>query len=304
MNGLIELRDNLRKIYAEYGFILRPVCRFITALLFLVLLRNYCGFSGKACGPAVLLGLSGLCIFFDFGAVSFVCALFLTANLFMVSYSACLFAVVFFMLILMLYFGLRPGNGIILFLVPICCILRIPYLLPVILALSGGFSLILPGTIGCLAWFLISYYKENSAVLTKSVDPEVLAKEFMAFTEGVFMNTGVYVMLMSFILCMVTVYLIRRLEIDHSWTIAVISGTVITAFAVFLGNYYFDIETNVLVTAAGLLAALLGGLLYELIFFNVDYKAGEKLQFEDDDYYYYVKAIPKVKPYEESERRE
>lgn len=28
--------------------------------------------------------------------------------------------------------------------------------------------------------------------------------------------------------------------------------------------------------------------------FSVDYARSERLQFEDDEYYYYVKAIPKV----------
>jgi hypothetical protein len=28
--------------------------------------------------------------------------------------------------------------------------------------------------------------------------------------------------------------------------------------------------------------------------FNVDYSRTEKVQFEDDEYYYYVKAVPKV----------
>ena len=28
--------------------------------------------------------------------------------------------------------------------------------------------------------------------------------------------------------------------------------------------------------------------------FNLDYSRTEKVQFEDDEYYYYVKAVPKV----------
>ena len=28
--------------------------------------------------------------------------------------------------------------------------------------------------------------------------------------------------------------------------------------------------------------------------FNVDYSRTEKVQFEDDEYYYYVKAVPKI----------
>ena len=36
------------------------------------------------------------------------------------------------------------------------------------------------------------------------------------------------------------------------------------------------------------------GFLIEFLCFNLDYSRTEKVQFEDDEYYYYVKAIPKV----------
>ena len=35
-------------------------------------------------------------------------------------------------------------------------------------------------------------------------------------------------------------------------------------------------------------------LFLEVIFFSVDYSRTENVQFEDDEYYYYVKAVPKV----------
>ena len=34
-------------------------------------------------------------------------------------------------------------------------------------------------------------------------------------------------------------------------------------------------------------------LIVQFLFFNLDYSRTERLQFEDDDYYYYVKAVPK-----------
>ena len=32
----------------------------------------------------------------------------------------------------------------------------------------------------------------------------------------------------------------------------------------------------------------------QFLFFNLDYSRTERLQFEDDEYYYYVKAVPKA----------
>ena len=36
------------------------------------------------------------------------------------------------------------------------------------------------------------------------------------------------------------------------------------------------------------------GFIMEFFLFSVDYSRTERLQFEDDEYYYYVKAIPKI----------
>ena len=35
-------------------------------------------------------------------------------------------------------------------------------------------------------------------------------------------------------------------------------------------------------------------LVIQFLFFNLDYSRTERLQFEDDEYYYYVKAVPKA----------
>ena len=36
------------------------------------------------------------------------------------------------------------------------------------------------------------------------------------------------------------------------------------------------------------------GYLCQILFFSVDYSRTEYVQYEDDEYYYYVKAVPKI----------
>ena len=43
----------------------------------------------------------------------------------------------------------------------------------------------------------------------------------------------------------------------------------------------------------GNVVAILLGLVIEFLFMDLDYKRTERVQFEDDDYYYFVKAVPK-----------
>ena len=50
---------------------------------------------------------------------------------------------------------------------------------------------------------------------------------------------------------------------------------------------FFGVIVGTVVAAALMLVV-------EFFAFNVDYSRTEKVQFEDDEYYYYVKAVPKV----------
>lgn len=301
---MITLRDNLRKLYAEYGEYMRPVFRFLLAFFFLVVFKNTMCYNETFAKPLVLLGLSLLCAFMNTGCVSFVVFIYCLANMYSVSYAAFLFASVFFLLVLMLYFGMRPGKGLILSLVPVGFLLHVPYLCPVILGLLAGASSIIPCTLGVLSWFMIRYFSENAETLSRTSNIEQIAKEFLSFLENFLSNKELYVVIAAFVACILITWLLSRLSMDHAWTIAVLTGVLFLGVVIFAGNSWLGIETDVAEAVIGILTAILGGLLYEFLFFRLDYKASEHLQFEDDEYYYYVKAVPKAGDSTVSDRRE
>ncbi len=45
---------------------------------------------------------------------------------------------------------------------------------------------------------------------------------------------------------------------------------------------------------AGSAISVAVSLILEFLFYNLDYSRIERVQFEDDEYYYYVKAVPKI----------
>ena len=44
----------------------------------------------------------------------------------------------------------------------------------------------------------------------------------------------------------------------------------------------------------GIIIGAVAAYICKIVFFSVDYKRTEYVQYEDDEYYYYVKAVPKV----------
>lgn len=60
------------------------------------------------------------------------------------------------------------------------------------------------------------------------------------------------------------------------------------------GGLFLDVKSPVLPLIAGTIGAVLVALILEFFLFHVDYTRTEHLQYEDDEYYYYVKAVPKM----------
>ena len=90
------------------------------------------------------------------------------------------------------------------------------------------------------------------------------------------------------------VYLIHRLSVDYAWVIAIVVGTVAQLLVIFVGDFVFGVSVSAGTLIFGLLVSVVLAMIYNFFFFSVDYTCTEYVQFEDDDYYYYVKAVPKM----------
>ena len=303
MKWAIPLRDTLKKFYADYDFILRPVFRFLFCLLCLLLLKNRIGVNETVCKPLVILILAALSAVFPSGFISLECTLFVLANMFETSLAMFLLGTVLFLFIVFLYFGFRPGKGIMIMLIPLGFMLKIPYVFPVILGLSSGISAAVPVCIGVLVLKIIEYFSLQSASMVYTKNIETILSDLVVIVKDIFTDRSMYLTLIAFIVCIVAVTLISRLSMNHSWTISVLTGSALIAVVRIAGSAVLGLETDILFEVIAFLTAAAVSVLYELMIYAVDYRATEHLQFEDDDYYYYVKAVPKISS-DETERRE
>ena len=303
MRTILIIRDSLRKIYAGYDIFLRPVLKFALAFLMLYLLQSRVGFSSMLDRPVVIGACALLCAFFPFGFITFISGLFLLGNMYEVSYAMTLFTLVVLMMIFVLYYGFHPGTGIIISLVPLAFFFKIPYLVPLILGMSAGLASSVPAVLGVLVWFIVKYFADHAGTMQQAARSADMVEGFLGISETILKNEYMYIIMLAFVLCIVTVSLLSHSSMDHAWTIAVTAGTIVLAVVIFIGGASFD-SGSIGGDLAGLVVSFLLAFLYEYIFYCVDYQGTEHLRFEDDDYYYFVKAVPKVNPYDEDERRE
>ena len=146
---------------------------------------------------------------------------------------------------------------------------------------------------GVIAYYMIHFVCANDTVLSGMAEEEIAAR-FKFIVDGLLNNKEMVVTIVAFAVTLILVYLIRRLSIDYAWTIAMVAGAFVNVMVLLIGDLMFDTNVSIFGIIVGNICAFLITVVLQFFAFHVDYSRTEKVQFEDDEYYYYVKAVPKV----------
>ena len=293
MMGLLVFKEKLRRFYAKYNIYITPVIKFLVGFLAFFLINSNVGFMERLSNPLipVIMGLVASCI--PYGVTAFFAGCFAMGHISQVSMEAALIILVFMLVVMALYYGFRPGDGYLLLLTPMLFFFNIPYAVPLIMGLSGSLVSIVPASCGVCIYYIIMYVNQNAGVLAGGSMAET-AQRFIQIVKSVFGNELMWVMVIAFALAILVVYIIRNLSVDYAWSIAIVAGVITQLVAVFIGDFYYDLSLSVGAMVVGVLGSLALAFIYQFFVFAVDYSRTEYTQFEDDDYYYYVKAVPKI----------
>ena len=159
--------------------------------------------------------------------------------------------------------------------------------------LSGSFVSVIPVSCGVFVYYIIQYVKQNAGVLTNDASLDIILK-YGQIIKNMMSNSQMMLMIAACAGGIMVVYLIRMLSVDYAWHIAIVTGALVQLTVIFVGNFAFDIVMPVAELLVGTMISMVIAAVYNFMIFAVDYSRTEYLQFEDDEYYYYVKAVPKI----------
>ncbi len=293
MTGLLVLREQLKKICGKYEVYLVPIGKFFTALFTFIIINLNLGYMEKVAKFPLAIILALLCSFLPLNFIIFVAAALVLAHVYALSLECTLIVGILFLLMFLLYFRFSPGDTFVVLLTPICCALRIPYVIPLSMGLVGKPTSALSVGCGVGVYYILHYIKGCSSALT-TLDADGMASKFKYVIDGLLANKAMFVMMAAFAATIIVVYCVRRMNIDHSWTIAIIVGALTDILILFVGDLMFTTNISLIGTILGSVFAVAFVKGLQFFVFNVDYARTERVQFEDDEYYYYVKAVPKV----------
>lgn len=293
MGKVYEIREYLLKYYAKYSRYIDLGFRFILALLTFVFVNNHIGFMEILTNPAVTLGLSVLCTFLPVSMTAIIAAIVVIIQFFVVTPGVAIVSVLLFVVMFAMYFRFAPGKAVALLLTPIGFTMGLPIFVPIVFGLISGPIAVIPIAFGTIIFFLLSHVKAYASIIETVAETGIMG-QITSFTQQLLSNKEMWLTVLAFSICVLLVYSIRRLAIDYAWEIAVGSGALVYIIMMTFGHVLMDINISYAILIIGSVVSALIAIVFKFFVFSVDYTRTEHLQFEDDEYYYYVKAVPKV----------
>lgn len=293
MTTLLVAKQILMTLYGKYEVYITPLLKFLLALISLLLINSRLGYMESIDKLTVVLIVALMCSFMPMNFIVIMAALFTLLHLYSFSLECAAVVGAGFLLIFLLYLRFSPKDTLVVLLLPICFILKIPYVIPIAMGLIGTPASAVSVACGVMVYYMIHYVVQNVSVIASMADEETAAK-FKFIIDGLIGNKELVVTIIAFAITVILVYTIRRLSMDHAWTIAMAAGAVVNIMILLVGDLMFDTNVGLISVIFGTIISLLLTAVLQFFVFNVDYSRTEKVQFEDDEYYYYVKAVPKV----------
>lgn len=293
MTTLLVVKQYIKNFISKYEVYLKPLMKLILALASLMMINSKIGYMHRLDNISIVLIVALMCSFMPMNFIIFVAAVFTVLHLYALSLECAAIALVLFLVLFLLYFRFSPKDTLVVLLTPMCFVLKIPYAVPLTMGLIGTPASAISVGCGVIVSYLISYIADSATALS-GMDTEDIITKVRYIVDGLLNNKEMLLTIFAFAVTIMIVYLIKRMSINYAWTIAMIVGAIVDVMILLVGDLMFDTNVSIIGIIIGTVFSMLIAKVVEFFAFHVDYSRVEKVQFEDDEYYYYVKAVPKI----------
>lgn len=298
---ILELREKLYGVYVSYDKYVQYIFRF--ALAFLVFgCINKCFPYQETLSSTIIIVVSavvGACLpdslFVIMAVVLSVAEIYFLSPVLAV---AILIGSIFLYVMFLRY---SPKTILFAALFPVAVLLKIPALLAILIGLFFSPMGVLTVGGGTFCYYMFLAVKQCETVAAEKSGKDIITL-VRYFVDEIMQNQNMYVMVLS--LCAVTLltYFVRVRKMAFSFEISIVLAAVAHLIILLLGNLLYDSSFSVAWAIGGNIISAVFAYLTHFFHMVLDYGSMEEVQFEDEDYYYYVRAVPKLKMTMEKKR--
>lgn len=294
MNSLYVWKEEMQKLYARYAKYIDKVLQLILGILVFGMINSRIGYMELAAADYVTAGLAVLFTFLPPVCMAVAAAVLVLLHMFSLSLAVFAVTAAIFLMMFIFYFRFAPGTAMILLMTPLAFLFKIPYVIPVIYGLIGTPVYLVPVACGTIVYFMLHLVSGSATAFKGGAGAEGMLQAVTEFTKQVFTNKEMLIFVLAFSVSLLIVYAIRRSSFDYAWKVAIAVGIISNIVLVVSGELVFDVHIPYGSMIGGNVVATLVAVVLEFFVFTVDYSRTERIQFEDDEYYYYIKAVPKI----------
>ena len=311
MKRLLVARRLVQKLFYEADPYIVMAAKAVTALVVLLSVNAAFPYRAVLSRGLIVAAVSLLCSILPWTYITVFGLLFVLGQLSALSLEACVFVLVLAVALAVLSYITLPGCGILWALLPVLLSWKIPIAAVLLAGLFGGVTAFVSVGSGTVFYFVLKLIKDNEQILSGAgittaagTQQVTLVQRLLLLVEGFLKNEEMLIVILVFCLTALLVHLLSRADVDYAREIAIAVGAVFCPVLLLVAYRYAEIGTSAGKVILSAFVGLLVTLAAEFLAVGLDYPRAEKVQFEDNDYYYFVKAVPKIRLPEEKARAE
>ena len=295
IDKILQLRQKLRELYARYEEFITPILKIVVMLVVLILLNSSIGYSESMTSWNIVALAVLISALLPWSAMTGIVAIFTLINLGGLSIEVAAVAAALMIVAAVMQYVFLPRFGLAIALLPIAYMLHIPYIFPLALGALGTMTSFIPAGVGAFFYFFVQGVEKNADFFMRTSGQGADILERLSQIFIIITSSELILNVIAFTLTTLVVYFVKKLTSDYSQYIAIAVGAIVNIIIFLVGGF----TTNITLPYIEIFAGSIGGFLIAsaavLWMTSADYNHTEHLQYEDDDYVYYVKAIPKIK---------
>lgn len=295
MNDFYAIKEKVTAIYKEYESYFQVAFKFLVAFFVFGFVNSKLGYYEVLSNFGIQVVLSLISAIIPSSVFVLLVAIVTLLHLYKLSLVMMILAFVVFVVFYFIYLKFAPRHGVLMMVIPVLMPLNLHFIVPLIAGLFFTPFTIIPVASSFILVKIVECIVEAAPMVDSGkLDVVAIVEAYQYVIDHVLENKEMLLYGIVFAMMILLTYVISRFSFDYVWYVAIGVGAVAGIVGLLIGAGMIGADISAVGTIFG---GIISGLFVALIQFlhcTVDYSRKEFVQFEDDDYYYYVKALPKV----------
>lgn len=296
MEKLLIYRERFLKFLTARGTKIRIAARFIGGVLLFFVLSQIFGYADILSEPFIYIIMGLICVFVPTSAVFMLTQIVTVLQLSRVTAEIAVFYLVLIFVYYLAYQRIFAKEMLLFLATPILFYFHVPAVLPILVGAFIGLSGLPAILMGAFLYYLAIIVQESVLSIENGT---VNGELYSLVLQGATKNKELVLCILVFILVAAVVAGIRRLHVAYAWYIAILAGGILYLLLMLTGGYFVGSEVYIIGEIFTILFSIFIVIVVQFLYNVIDYTREEFFEFEDEEYYYYVRAIPKISVEEE-----